>query len=142
MKKFDQIFIGLIIAGFFPLLLMMISMTGWFYLDRTEAHAPYCLVAGLVIGLIIDLKYFRAWLKNRYELHVGFVTLIYLLYNVLFYGFFMGFPLFHPLAGCVAGYYFGLRVMHQNIPVVRHPGIIRRVSLSTGLIMTSFCLSS
>jgi hypothetical protein len=142
MKKFDQIFFGLILAGSFPLLLMMISMTAWFYLDRNEAHAPYCLVAGLVIGLLTDLIYFKGWLKNRYELPIGFVILIYLLYNTLVYGFFMGFPAFHPLAGLVAGYYFGLRVVHQSIPTSQYTGIIWRVSLFAGLVMTVICIPS
>ena len=142
MKKFDQIFFGLILAGVFPLLLMMTSMTAWFYLDRNEARAPYCLLAGLVIGLVIDLIYFKGWLKNRYELPISFVILIYLLYNILVYGFFMGFPAFHPLAGLVAGYYFGLRVVHQNIPTIQYPTLIRRVSMFTGLVMTAICIPS
>lgn len=142
MKKFDQIFFGLLIAGFSPLLLMMLTMSAWFYLDRNEAHAPYCLALGLVLGLVVDLKYFIGWLKNRYELSLGCVTGIYLLYNLLVYGFFMGFPAFHPLAGLVAGYYFGLRVVHQKIPAIQYPGMIRRVSLFTGLIMTVICISS
>jgi len=142
MKKFDQIFFGLLIAGFAPLLLMMLTMSTWFYLDRNEAHAPYYLTLGLLLGLAVDLKYFRSWLKNRYELSVGCVILIYLLYNILVYGFFMGFPAFHPLAGLVAGYYYGLRVVHQNIPAIQYPEIIRRVSLFTALVMTAICIPS
>ena len=142
MKKFDQIFFGLLIAGFSPLLLMMLTMTSWYYLDRNEAHAPYYLALGLVLGLVVDLKYFRRWLQNRYELPVGFVLLIYLLYNILVYGFFMGFPAFHPLAGLVAGYYYGLRIVHQNIPAIQYPGMIRRVSFFTGLVMTAICIPS
>jgi hypothetical protein len=142
MKKLDQIFFGLLIAGFSPLLLMMLTMTSWYYMDRNEAHAPYYLVLGSVLGLAVDLKYFRRWLKNRYKLPVAFVLLIYLLYNILVYGFFMGFPAFHPLAGLVAGYYFGLRVVHQNIPAIQYPGMIRRVSFFTALVMTAICIPS
>lgn len=142
MRKFDQIFFGLLIAGFSPLLLMMLTMTSWYYLNRNEAHAPHYLALGLVLGLVVDLKYFRSWLQKRYELPVGCVILIYLLYNILVYGFFMGFPAFHPLAGLVAGYYYGLRVKHQNIPAIEYPGIIRRVSFITALVMTVFCIPS
>jgi hypothetical protein len=68
--------------------------------------------------------------------------LTYLFYNIVVYGFFMGFPVFHCLAGFVAGYYFGKRVLWFNIPAEQHPKIIRQVSGFTGFIMTIFCLAS
>jgi hypothetical protein len=142
MKKFDQIFFGLLIAGFSPMLLTMLTMTTWFYLDRNEAHAPYCLALGLVLGLAVDLKYFSSWLKNRYDLSFGCVMGIYLLYNLLVYGFFMGFPAFHPFAGLVAGYYYGRRVIYLNLPSNQYPVMVRKVSVFTGLVMTIICISS
>ena len=36
MKKFDKIFLGLIIGCTFPLLFCLLSVVTWFYLDMTE----------------------------------------------------------------------------------------------------------
>lgn len=142
MSRFDKVFFGLILGGFFPLLFLLSTMVLWFYLDRNEDRVLIYLLIGLLIGIAIILIYFRRWLTRKFELPIWFVTGIYLFYNVGVYGMFMGFPVFNLLSGFVAGYYFGKRVKWLNIPSEQHPRLIRQVSLFTGLIMTFICISS
>jgi hypothetical protein len=44
MKRFEKIIIGLIIGSTFPLLLGLLSVVIWFYLDRSEDRAVLYLI--------------------------------------------------------------------------------------------------
>ena len=142
MKSFDKIFFGFILGFTFPFLLCLLSMIIWFYFDKSESRVFIYLGTGLLIGLIIDLKFLKSWINKRYELAIWFIIFIYLIYNIGIYGFFMGFPVFNVLLGLVAGYYFGKRICFGNIESEKHSKFINQVSLFTGLIMTLICISS
>lgn len=142
MKKFDKIFFGLIIGCAFPLFLCLVSMIIWFYLDKSESRALFYLAAGILVGLIIDIKFLYRWIDKRFELPVWFILGIYLLYNICGYGMFMGFPVFNAFSGLIAGYYYSRRILFRKIPSERYYKLINQVSLTTGLIMLFFCISS
>ena len=138
----EKFILGLIIGCTFPILLGMLAIVAWFYLDRNEAHALFCLLGGISLGLIVDFKYLKVWIAKRYELPIGFIVGIYLFYNVCVFGFFMGFPVFNVLAGIPAGYYFGKRINHDCIPIEKHSKQIRQISVFTAFFMTLICISS
>jgi hypothetical protein len=142
MKKIDSLLFGLIIGGFFPILLLFLTFIGWFYLDRNEAHIPYYLLTASVTGLAIDLKYLKKWLNRKYELPTWFTIFIYLFYNVMLFGFLMGLPVLNPFAGIVAGYYFGRKFQNQEIAGAKISIQINRLSLFTALVMTLVCCAS
>jgi len=142
MKKIDSLLFGLIIGGFFPILLLFLTFIGWFYLDRNEAHIPYYLLTASVTGLAIDLKYLKKWLNRKYELPTWFTIFIYLFYNVMLFGFLMGLPVLNPFAGIVAGYYFGRKFQNQEIAGAKISIQINRLSLFTALVMTLVCCDS
>jgi len=142
MKGVDKIFFGLIIGCAFPFFLCLLSMIIWFYLDKSESRALFYLVAGLVLGLIVDFKFLNGWINKRYELPVWFILGIYVLYNIGLYGMFMGFPVFNAFLGLIAGYYYGKRILFKKIPSEKHYQLINHVSLITGLIMLFICISS
>jgi hypothetical protein len=58
-KKFDEIFFGLIIGGIFPVLFVLVSFLCWYYLDRNETRVLIFLAAGLLAGLIINVNYLK-----------------------------------------------------------------------------------
>jgi hypothetical protein len=142
MNRFEKIFFGILIGGVFPLFLSLLLFIIWFYFDMLEKHAPFYLLAGLLLGLITDIKYLKCLVNKRYDLPVWFLIGVYLFYNVLTYGFFMGFPVFNIVWGLVAGYYFGFRIIYKNIPPGERSKLIKQVSIFTGIVMTLICISS
>jgi len=142
MKRFEKIFSGLIIGSTFPLLFGLLSVTTWFYFDKSENRPLIYLTIGLLIGSIIDLKFLKGWIKHRFDLPLWFIAGIYLAYNIFVYGFFMGFPVFNVFLGLFAGYYYGNRICFKNVESEKHSKLINQVSSFSGLIMTLICISS
>jgi hypothetical protein len=142
MKRSEKIITGFIIGGTFPLLLGMLSVVIWFFLDKNESKAPIYLISGLLLGFLIDIGFLKKWIDKRYELPVWFVTGIYLFYNICIYGMFMGFPVFNELMGIMAGYYYGNRIYYNNTLLKKPHNLIQKVSLFTGLIMAVLCIAS
>lgn len=141
-NRFDKIIFGLLIGGFFPLLLGLLSMIFWFYTSKQESLALIYLIGGILPGLIIDIKYLNTWIKNRYRLSVWFVVSIYTLYNIFLLGMFMGFPVFNLFPGIIAGYYYGKKLHFLKVPSENYALITKRVSLFTGMIMMLICIFS
>jgi hypothetical protein len=142
MKSLDKIFFGFMIGFTFPFLLCLLSGIVWFYVDKNESRVLIYLITGLLLGLLIDMKFLRNWINIRYELSIWFIIFIYLVYNIGLYGFFMGFPVFNVFFGIIAGYYSGKRICFSKIKSEKHSKLINLVSLFTGLIMTLICISS
>jgi lipid-A-disaccharide synthase-like uncharacterized protein len=138
----EKFIFGLLIGCTCPILLGMLAIVAWLYLDRNEAHALICLLVGISLGVIIDVMYLKMWIRKRYELPIGFIVGIYLFYNVCVFGFFMGFPVFNLLAGIPAGYYAGKRISHKSTPIGKHPERILQVGGFTTLVMALICVSS
>lgn len=138
----EKLFLGLIIGGTLPLLIGMLSMIVWFYLNRDETLAPIYLVGGISIGVLLDLKYLKSWIRNRYQLPIWFIVGIYLFYNVCIFGFFMGFPVFNLLMGIPAGYYYGKRIDRESTSPEKQDQLTGQVSLFTAFVMTLICFSS
>ena len=137
-----MIFFGFIIGFTFLFLFCSLSFVIWFYLDKNESRILFYLIAGILPGLLVNLKFLKNWVNNIYELPVWFVVFIYLVVNIGLYGFFMGFPVFNVILGLVAGYYFGKRVCFRNNKSEIYSAVINKVSLFTGFIMTLICTSS
>lgn len=142
MKSVNKILIGLLIGFAFPIFFGLTAGVIWFYFDRNENDALIYVITGLLVGLIIDFRYLKSLINHRFELPIHMIAGLYLFYNIVLYGMFMGFPVFNLFWGVVAGYYFGLRIHHLNIPPTQHQRIINQVSLFTALIMTFICISS
>jgi len=142
MKNLEKKIDGLIIGSLFPLSLGLLAITVWFLLDKSESRPVIYVVTGLVLGALIDLKFLKGWIDRRYNLPLWTVAAIYIVYNVLVYGFFMGLPVFNVFLGLLAGYYFGNRICYTKDDPERTSKQINQVSLFTGLIMVFVCISS
>jgi hypothetical protein len=142
MKYIEKKINGLVIGSIFPLLLGLLSVTIWFLLDKSESRPLIYLTIGLLLGLLIDMKFLKGWISRRFDLPMWIIVSIYIVYNVFVYGFFMGFPVFNVFLGLLAGYYFGNRICFNKVESEKHSKLIKQVSLFTGLIMTLVCISS
>lgn len=142
MKNFEKKINVLIIGSVFPLSFGLLSVTIWMLLDKTESRPLLYLAIGLLIGILIDLKFLKSWIRQRFNLPIWILALIYLVYNVFVYGFFMGLPVFNAFLGLLAGYYSGNRICFNKMKSERHPKLINQVSMFAGLIMTLICVLS
>jgi len=140
--KIEKLLNGLIIGGTFPLFFGLLSVVIWFTLDRSENSPFIYLTTGLLTGLIINSIFLKGWINHRFDLPVWFIAAIYVIYNVLVFGFFMGFPVFNAFLGLFAGYYSGNRVCFKNIEPEMHTKLINQVSFFSGMIMTLVCVLS
>jgi len=142
MKNFDKTFFNLIIGAFFPSICCLISMIVWYYFDGSENRASIYLITGLILGVLLDIKYLKGWVKKRYDLSLWFIATIYSVYNMVVYGIFMGFPVFNVLLGFIAGFYFGKRICYNKQTIRESAKLINWVSIFTGFIMVLICISS
>jgi hypothetical protein len=142
MKNIEERISGLIIGSIFPVSLGLLLVTIWFLFDRSESRPLFYLAFGLLIGILIDLRFLKGWINRRFNLPILIITSIYLVYNVFVYGFFMGLPVFNTFLGLLAGYYFGNRVCFNKVESEKHPKLINQVSMFAGLIMTCVCILS
>lgn len=142
MKNIEKKINGLIIGCVFPLSLGLLSVTIWVSIDKSESRLLIYLISGLLIGVLIDLKFLKGWISRRFNLPIWIIALIYIVYNVFVYGFFMGLPVFNAFLGLLAGYYFGNRICFNKVESEKLPKLINQVSIFSGLIMTFVCISS
>jgi len=142
MPRFDKILIGLLLGFAPPIFFFLVALIIWFYFDRNENYVLYYTFSGLLLGLIINLRYFKGWIIHHFKLPIWMIVGLYLFYNIVMYGMFMGFPVFNLLWGVIAGYYYGLRIHYLNLPSTQYPRIINQVSIFTALTMTLICISS
>jgi hypothetical protein len=142
MKNIEKRISGLIIGSIFPLSLGLILITIWFLFDKSESRPLIYLAIGLLIGILIDIKFLKGWINCRFNFPIWIIISIYLVYNVFVYGFFMGLPVFNTFLGLLAGYYFGTRICINKVESEKHPKLINQVSMFAGLIMTFVCISS
>jgi len=141
-KRFEKVSIGLLIGSIFPLFLSTMSVVIWIYFDKNIERPLVYVVAGFVCGLLIDWKFLKSWINNRYDLPLWFVSSIYIFYNVWMFGLFMGVPVFHVLLGAVAGYYSGKRIKFKNISSDYFPEAINKTAMFTAVVMALVCILS
>lgn len=139
MKNFEKLFIGALLGFAFPFLFALLGVLTWFYVSKDETYALYSLLAGLSIGMVIDLFFLKRWIISRYNLSTELLVFIFIIYNIGIYGMFMGFPFFNLIMGFVAGYYFGKRLLYQEIEEMKIDRQIKSVSLFTSLFMALLC---
>ena len=142
MKSIDKAIALILIGGVFPLLLSIISVMFWFYLDKNSENIWFYLIPGLVFGLLIDVKYLKGWIKRRYSLPLSFIIGIYFFHNICIYVMFMGVPVFNLFLGLIAGYYYSKKIQYLKIQANKQEKIKTDVCLFTALIMTCFCIAS
>jgi len=140
MKTLDKYIFGVLFGVAFPFIFCLLSVVIWFSFDKSEYHIAFYLIAGLLIGLLIDAYFLKGWIQNVYKLPSSLILMFYVLYNIGVYGFFMGFPVFNSLLGLIAGYYYGKKICFDNIIGTRLVKLKRQVLLISGIIMALICV--
>jgi hypothetical protein len=129
----------IIFGAVFPLLIALITVVIWNYFDHSEDRIIFYLAAGLLAGLLIDLRYLKRWVTSRYHLSMTFIGFVFIVYNVMVYGFFMGFPVFNVFLAIMAGWYMGNRLTSDSSNLNDQKRIINRTTLFVGAIMIVIC---
>lgn len=142
MRRIDKLIFGIIFVSSFPIFFFLISVLIWFNFFRDEKIVLYFVSTGVLIGLFTDIVVLNKLINRRFSLPGWVLISFYLFYNIGMYGMFMGFPVFNLIWGVVAGYYFGKKIIDNNIPLVEQAPISNRVALFTGIIMSLICISS
>jgi len=140
MKPLDKLLFGLLFGLSFPLFFFLIAVLG-FYLFQ-DYNVYYFVFTGIIIGILTDILLLKKMLRITLELPKWIIIGLYLFYNICIYGMFMGFPVFNLGIGIIAGYYYGIKINHQNYPLKQIEQIKKNVSLFTGFIMLLICISS
>jgi len=132
----------IIFGAVFPLLIALTAVVIWNYFDRSEDRIILYLAGGLLAGLLIDLRYLKKWVTNRYRLSMTFIGFVFIVYNVMAYGFFMGFPVFNVFLAIMAGWYMGNRLSSDSSNLKDQKRIINKTTLFVGAIMIVICTFS
>jgi len=113
LNKLESIFIG---AVFAPVLPIFLFLAGWWIslIFVTDWIILVFALIGLGIGCIIDIFIFKHFMKT-YWWKQGILVLIYLFYSVIFFGFFMGVPIFNLAVGAIAGIFMGRRLYYRGV---------------------------
>ncbi len=129
--------------GIAPLLLFgLVSVGIWNTTDKAENHFFIYLISGIIIGTIIDGFLLKKYVTKIYEIPLWILAVVYLLLNIGVFGFFMGFPVFNLFCGLLAGFYYGKRMVYQQIDPDLYSKYTDKISWFTTITMSFICLAS
>jgi hypothetical protein len=139
--KLENIFLALVFGGIAPIFCFL---SGWWgaYFFAPESHIPIFMLAGLGLGIIIDLLFLGKWIKLAYRIHPLILIAIYLFYSVGIFGFFMGVPVFNMVMGPLAGFYLSRRLGQEKVNPEKIEGIIHWTGLFASFILAVACLAA
>jgi len=139
--KPEKIFLGLLLGGIAPIFCFL---SGWWgaYFFASESQIPFFMLAGLGLGILIDLLFLGKWIKAAYHIPPVLLVAIYLFYSVGIFGFFMGIPVFNTVLGLLAGFYIGRRLVNAKINSEEKERVIYWTGLFTAFILAMACLAS
>lgn len=112
MGKIESVILGMFLGAVPPLFcLLVVFSIGFFSELLTDESGPYFGLAGLGIGVIIDIVFLKRWVRMAYQLSSKVLAAIYIFYSVGVLGFCMGLPILNLVLGIVGGVYIA-RKMH------------------------------
>jgi hypothetical protein len=142
LKKFDQVFAGIILGLIIPVAAICFLWWSAYLLGLPETWIKWAVVAGLLIGLLLDLVFLGRLVGSFYRLNFFALLAIYLAYSAGILGFFMGVPVFNVLAGAAAGIYVGrkMKIMNRDRRKLRQT-LAKAAVLSTAVLL-AICIFS
>lgn len=142
MGKADKWILGIVFGAVIPIFTFLVFWWSSLLFINNDRVVMIIAISGLLFGLLITflIKRFRGinFFKMTPEVLIG----IYIFYSVCFFWFFMGVPIFHPILGIIAGYYWGRRLIFKQANSETFQREIRKVSMFTSLIISFVCLLS
>ena len=139
MNKFDKVFGGLILGFIIPVISMCIFWWGSFLLGL---DIQFWVIAGIVIGVVLDIMLLRKILSRFYYLSTFTLLILYLVYSIGIFGFFMGVPVFNIITGIISGVYVGrkTKITGQSIDIFKDE--IRKAAKFSSVILLGICFCS
>lgn len=141
MMKFDRLLFNVLFGITIPVLFFIISWWCTFIFINDQKIIIIASLSGLVTGIIVDVLFKLMKKPDIYGLSKTVLILIYLFYNGILFGMFMGVPFFHLVPGIIAGYYQAKCMIHHN-KLTNYTKEIQRMSLFASAIIGIVCLFS
>jgi|GEM_PF-3257019 len=141
MSVFERLMMGFIFAAAPALALFNV---GW-HLFNMLYDGKYIVlgaIAGLVIGILIDIVFFRKVLLNAYN--AGFIIpiFIYVFYMLCLFLCFKKLPVAGLVIGIMAGYYEGRKLFHYKANSFESSYRIERTAQLTSAGIAVYCMGS
>jgi len=139
-SKLESILIGIALRVLCPLLVIVLfwwsaaAIFKYQIIPITERTIAIAAVAGLVVGIILDILYARKWIPRFYVLDLKLMALVYFFCSAIAAAFCMGLPVGNVLLGILAGMYIGRRLHYSNQGVELFPRQIKRVGIFTAMV--------
>jgi hypothetical protein len=140
-NKLERIIFTLLLGAIPPI---SFFLAGWWgaYLLAPESQIPIFMLAGLGMGIVIDLLFLGKWVNAAYQTPPILLIAIYLFYSVGIFGFFMGVPVFNSVMGPVAGFYIGRRLKQEKADPKETNRMIYRTGLFASFVLAVACTAS
>jgi len=141
MSVFERLMMGLIFAAAPAIALFNV---GWRFLDMIYDGKYIVLgaISGLVIGILIDIVFFRKVLLNAYNAGYIIPVLIYVFYMLCVFLCFSKIPVAALLIGIMAGYYEGRKLFHYKANSFEAGYRIDRTAQLTSAGVAIYCMGS
>jgi hypothetical protein len=138
MKFPDKLYLLCVWGTPAPLLLSGIALTFWMYFFQ-NISVYYFVITGFLLGIIFDFFFLKKSLGKALDLSLPKLSLFYIFYTIMIYGFFMGMPVPILIMGPFAAYYFGIKSANRVIEDNEKKNLIRQLSWFSTLVMFIIC---
>lgn len=140
MKASDKIFSAVVLGLITPVTLMLLFWWGSIPFVKDNALIAYLALAGFLTGVILDATILRKFIMRIFCLSMPVLVAVLLFYSVMFFGFFMGFPVFNALLGIAASFVAARGVCLYGIPPEKAHKNLRVVRISSFLVLFILCI--
>jgi len=116
MGKFESFLLWAFIGS---LVILVTFCFGWWisfgiykFLVLSENIIVFGMISGIILGIIINMRYLKTWKNSIYHIDNYLWLVIYLVLSIGTIGFFMGVPIFNIIPGILAGIFVGRKSKH------------------------------
>ena len=141
MIKYDRILFNGIFGLVLPVFCFLFFWWGSLLFTNNNNLIMVAAISGLGTGLLISLYLKYKYRVDIYRLSKPILLLVYLFYNFVLLGLFMGVPIFHIILGVIAGFYRTKCLIYDN-NIVDYKMEIFKISSFTSAITGFICLLS
>jgi hypothetical protein len=141
MRKIENAAIG-IIFGAVPVIASFLA--GWWISIPfvPESRIFLCALAGLLLGIIMDVIFLRSWIRRVYSMKPWIWMAVYIFYSIGMFGFFMGVPVFNVMLALPAGIFIGRWLAHTEADATRMQQAAWRTAVFTTSMLGLVCILS
>jgi len=133
-----------VLRGVFALsFFWMIFLVSWFgsYTFLPEGYIPVVTIMGMVVGQIVAVVVFIS-LKTYSKVTSLVWLFVYIFYNICFFGFFMGVPIFNIFLVPFAALYLAIMTVEKGIEGISYLRFEKLYAVITTVIMFVVCFFS